>query len=134
MSIESPDPVPRRQRQRGGAWRGFLRRFGLGAVEPSDQREENRSVSGNGNGDNGGGDVEQVDAGPITVEKVLADLERQKEAEVPAGLPTPYPLGNQVYPGTALWRGINTPEQAAAVGRALSKLDPPHVLAERDKM
>lgn len=136
MSILStPEQAePERQRQRGSVWQELLRRFRLGAVESSEQQGENRTMSGNGNGDNGDGGAEQVGAGPMTVEKVLAELERQKEAEVPPGLPTPYEIGNQVYPGTALWRGINTPEEAAAVGRALSKLDPPHVLAERDKI
>jgi hypothetical protein len=110
----------------------LLLRLGIGAVDlPTMQREGKESVS-NGNGANENGAVKQpAENRPKTVAQVVDELERQQAAEVPAELPKPYELGNQVYPGTALWRGINTPEEATAVGRALSRLDPPHILAER---
>ena len=85
-----------------------------------------------GNGDNGNGTVEQTnEARPATVKEVLAKLDRQEAAAVPEELPTPYPLGDQEYPGTALWQTTKTPEDYAAGLRALASYDPPHVLAER---
>jgi hypothetical protein len=122
MSIESPDLGPRKQHQ-GGGWRGLLRRFGLGAVESSKQNGENGSVTRNGHGAD--------ETRPTTVAEVLADLDRRKAAEVPDGLPTPFELGSQEYPGTDLWQTTKTPEDYAAGLRALKTYDPPHALAER---
>jgi hypothetical protein len=136
MSIHSPEQPEEpelEQQPEPGRWQSVRQWLGLFAVETGNERGRNDSVSnGNGVPTNGDGHADEpLRPGPITAMEVLERLERNEAEQTPPGFPEPYKIGIQEYPGNALWRGINSPEEAAAVLRTIGKLDPPHVLAER---
>jgi hypothetical protein len=125
MRIESTAGQPEKERKQPSGWRRFLRRFGLGTVEPVSQRRSDESGTGNA-------DQPPVGIKVITAMEMLENLDRKRAEKAPADLPEPYELGAQEYPGNSLFRSDLDPRERNAVLEAVAMLEPAHVVAERN--